>query len=889
MEHYTVPNKQGAQIPLKTEVRDKLSCLDVVWGNMFEGEDIDPQLTLEKEAEFYRGAPPQWLNFYCAEKNRTPFVKRDIYTKITEAIQKRREMNHSISSINVFHQPGSGGTTLAMQVLWDLRKKLRCAQVIDSVSDSKAIAQQVILLFNAGYSENQNTVLLFVDNKETEENDEMEFNSLQENLIRNIKQSNISANSPVVIILNCLRKKYKAGKEKLMLCSSLSKEEQDRFNAKHTEVVQRHDGHDTFHGFNIMQRNFSQSYITKACEYIKPLKRKRRPRNAQMLSFLALVNSYVPGSFLTESLCLEFLDKKNRIIGRPTLEKQMRAFADLLVIYSTCAGGAKSKDRCIRMAHPMIADECLSLLTDAGVTLGDTTLKILSDLCHQTVQPYLVKIIKQLLKKRETDLKEVGENQEKEEKLPFSKLIQDIKEKEKKSVCVGLLRRAAKKFPQDPFIPQALARFYYIVLNDYERAAFWAKTAIDRDPNNSFIRDTLGQVYKNQLKNQSLSTPSRKMLQITKQAFKAFEEEEETAEKELEPGMQDICVTNISKVFNYRGIFGYIQVAKTIFYKLETVNPEWSKVLRRETKSHSLIHSERCEKHQYLLTSLGQTIGKKCSFLETFLIYSKKKIDKVDPQYTTTDTVECYEKYIKNEKRFFCRSFAGMLSTLSHITSVSDLEQITEQWKEIYMCYRTEREAQNYILANIILSQKSANSEILQTVPKLQDILQKLWEGQSKDRSPEFYLLILLLFWPDRAKKTGNTPDLKVCVQYMRESYEKTYQKYLRFRYLVPLFFLGNGGGLQRLVLQTELTSLLDEEHEIEGLQRIEGEIRNYKVFALRGRDQIEVSPHNPASVYNTDLVSFYLGFTIKGPVAYKIRYVKNPAQFVDKHKKNII
>ncbi len=129
MECYTVPNKYGAQIPLQTGVRDKLSSLDVVWGNMFEGEDIDPQLVLEKEAEFYRGAPPQWLNFYCAEKNHTPFVKRDIYTKITELIQKKREINYSISSINLFHQPGSGGTTLAMQVLWDLRKKLRCAQV----------------------------------------------------------------------------------------------------------------------------------------------------------------------------------------------------------------------------------------------------------------------------------------------------------------------------------------------------------------------------------------------------------------------------------------------------------------------------------------------------------------------------------------------------------------------------------------------------------------------------------------------------------------------------------------------------------------------------------------------------------------------------------------
>lgn len=187
MEYYTSSTKYGARIELQTEVRDKLSNLDVVLGNMYEDGNIDPQLVLEKEAEFYKGAPPQWLNFYYAERNHTPFVKRDIYTKITQLIQKKRKINCSTSSINLFHQPGSGGTTLAMQVLWDLRKELRCAQVFDSVSDSKAIAQQVIHLFNGGASQNQNTVLLLVD-RETDTNEDMQFiNDLQDNLTKKNK------------------------------------------------------------------------------------------------------------------------------------------------------------------------------------------------------------------------------------------------------------------------------------------------------------------------------------------------------------------------------------------------------------------------------------------------------------------------------------------------------------------------------------------------------------------------------------------------------------------------------------------------------------------------------------------------------------------------------
>ncbi|KAK6291851.1 hypothetical protein J4Q44_G00376360, partial [Coregonus suidteri] len=95
-----------------SEFRDSISLLDVLYANEFEEEDIDSAVAKKTEADFYRGAPPQWLNFYWAERatsadKTTPFIKRDGYSELIENIQKRRKGDLT-STIKLLHQPGSG-------------------------------------------------------------------------------------------------------------------------------------------------------------------------------------------------------------------------------------------------------------------------------------------------------------------------------------------------------------------------------------------------------------------------------------------------------------------------------------------------------------------------------------------------------------------------------------------------------------------------------------------------------------------------------------------------------------------------------------------------------------------------------------------------------------
>uniref|UniRef100_A0A3B1JCU9 Sterile alpha motif domain-containing protein 9-like n=1 Tax=Astyanax mexicanus TaxID=7994 RepID=A0A3B1JCU9_ASTMX len=699
-----------------------------------------------------------------------------------------------------------------MQILWDLRKGLRCARVTHSATDSKAVAQQVVQLFNAGGPQNQNTVLLLLDNS----HDSVSEKNLKDSLIKELKASCITPDVPVAIILNCVRQ-LKVTKIRV-LETSLSKREEEAFKEKHNEIVQRHGDR-------------------QACEILQTIKKNKRPRKEQLLAFLALVNAYAPGSYIAHDLCCQFFDNESNDLDEFSLEKQMQPFTDILVIFSTQEGENRSEDKHVRMAHPMIAGECLELLTSAGITRSDTTLKLLTDLCRDPMPMYLVKIIKRMLTKRET--------------IEFSRLIEDIKEKEREVMCVSVLKNASRKFDRDPFLPQALARFYYIEMTDYEKAEQWAKIAIKRDEENSFIRDTLGQVHKNHLKKcvQEKTCPLTRILQIGNHAIKAFEEEAEAAIKEQAPEMKEDGVTNISALFNSRGYFGYMQVANTIFYYIVNHDRKWSKVLTKEISPPISFNS--CGKYKTFLTDLREEVESKFEFFETYLTYSKPSIDKDEPGYFRPSVEECYSNYLQALKEQKVSTFAGLLHALNRPSNEFDLERATRVLKTVLYSRKTSDDDSvlKYVLANILLSQRNSSSKELKPLEKLQSLLKEQWSKEKYNRSPEFYLLVLLLFWPNGGGASrGRLP---------RHS-RMTYQSFFRSRYLVPLFFLKAGEGAN-----------------ISNLLRVQGEVQHFQVFAVEGSRKIKVSPQNPASVCREGQISFYLGFNIRGPVAYNIRYLQ--------------
>ena len=87
--------------------------------------------------------------------------------------------------------------------------------------------------------------------------------------------------------------------------------------------------------------------------------------------------------------------------------------------------------------------------------------------------------------------------------------------------------------------PQTLSRFYDLECKDYVKAEKYAKQAKEIAPHSSFFADTLGQVYKHNLKDQWKMLECNcetlaEILALAAKAFQAFKHAEALAEDEHE-------------------------------------------------------------------------------------------------------------------------------------------------------------------------------------------------------------------------------------------------------------------------------------------------------------------------------------------------------------------
>ncbi|XP_043952875.1 sterile alpha motif domain-containing protein 9-like [Gambusia affinis] len=890
---------KGHRIYVENEIRDFFSLLDVLYANQFEGDN--PTLTEQGEKNFYKGAPPNWLNFHINERKASSgIIKRDGFEKLKEEIQDKRKLP-AIFTVKLFHQPGSGGTTMAMQMLWDLRKTFRCAVLTNSSSEATKVAQEVVHLFTAGGLGHQNTVLLLID-------DEQILDNLQENIMMTVKEQNIVTLMPVAVLLSCVRKDTQLQNENVFLQRKLSENEQQKFNEKKEELSKRYGEKilNGFHGFNIMQTNFSEEYINDACQIIRSCSKAHRPLKAQLAAFLSLLNAYVPGSYLLESQCLDFLQEESCDFADISVEDKMHQFGHLIVTFQE----DERTERKVRMAHPLIAKCCTELLATKGVTRSDTARNFLNNYYryedHGKFPPCLLRFVKDMLTKREFKTKlDPNSGLEKEK---FSKLILDIQQ-ESKVQSASVLKVASNKFPHDPFFPQALARFYYIELKLYNLAEMWAKRAKQRGPQNSFIADTLGQVHKNHLKSTGETSSPRQVLQIGKKAIEAFKHEEQLAEEGHQMDTFGDEAVRFSNHFNCRGRFGFIQVCNLLYDLLMQKNESWKAVLTKKVSLGSVLEElddNKLHRFNDLVKNLKGNFQKNAEFFAAYLTFSKPSIERDDPQYISEETYECQKKFVGDSpfaegslimpqcmhelQRHLATTFAGVLACMDREYSVDLLKRITECWKKIWSKTQSKSDVANFILAYILSRNLGA------TFPNSPEaLIQSFKQGTPLDHSdpPEQHLLALLLSWPTETQDNGSF-DLSQQIQKMGRSYENAYLKYFRSRYLQPLFFIGKGQGLDRLVHRTVLEQLVsDHSHGTdpdcqkkdwrneymftvdnvkERLITFEGVVRNYRVFLPIGSNQIEIEANLQRSLWKPRKVSFFLGFTIRGPVAFHIQ-----------------
>ena len=165
---------------LETNKEEEMASLEILTVNHCD-ETTEHFISEEKanvELQFFRGGRVTWLNFWLAEhKHVGEVIKRDAYEDVSDILQSALKCNAEqtpVKSLSIYHHPGSGGSTVARQVLWKNRKHLRCAVVKPSYS-AAVVAQHAVDLREYEEKDPQRClpVLLLIEDSDKEYLDDL--------------------------------------------------------------------------------------------------------------------------------------------------------------------------------------------------------------------------------------------------------------------------------------------------------------------------------------------------------------------------------------------------------------------------------------------------------------------------------------------------------------------------------------------------------------------------------------------------------------------------------------------------------------------------------------------------------------------------------------------
>uniref|UniRef100_UPI00398F8CD9 sterile alpha motif domain-containing protein 9-like n=1 Tax=Pristiophorus japonicus TaxID=55135 RepID=UPI00398F8CD9 len=957
-----LPSATSASVVLQKKEEELLTALEVLCENECEGTEIEnnqnsfKEFQKSKEEQFYRGGKASWWNFYFSTK--VPFIKRDSYTTLDRLINAKSPSAMCVKIINLFHHPGCGGTTLAMHVLWESRKKFRCAVLKNSKEDFLEIGRQVIRLVTYGGSSNTEylPVLLLIDDFEELENVHVLQNAIQSA----VAEKSLRFELPLVIILNCMRSQDPVKSSKVSVLDSvalkhkLSINEQRLFELKLEEIEQQHSKPENFYSFMIMKSNFDKRYIENVVHNIlKDL--VIASKQGQLISFLALLNWYVKDSSISVSKCEEFLgigQVKTSFWGPEKFEDVMGTYCTLLIRVEVEEYGRYEG---IRIIHSLIASRCLEELKHS-YNLPKS--KIALDLLCQNM--FLQRSIgkEKLLQDTWTLLitrqrKEHGD----ETNTLFSPLIEAIQKEEGNDQVINVLTEASNRFEQNPFISQVLARHFYLIVKDFDSALKWALKARDQAKDNSYITDTLGQVFKSKLKHRMecveiekqtvlTSIQLREFLDLAESASNAFRESQQlTEKKEDRIEWQEQRTKRKYDVYNTSGYVGDIEVALYVIDILRMI-PFFSKkdeIMHLLSGNMNLGHiqktnhvdEELCsvvEEYNRYLINIQITMKKAFDFFEDYFVYFKtKNIEKETAEFKIRRKVsECFGKYTE----IFCPSqfdsrvakmnkpklslpleleecrrflelhkadrFAGLLEFLTNNQEAGKrMEEIVSKYQFILQnstILKLLRQKQNFILANIVLNCVKPKPKKIETYDKLRDLLKEVLQDVGFDCGHvEPYFLASLLFWPTKDNDVNEDSKLLLkCMTAIKQSFRGRYGRMSRSKHPVAHFYLCKKEGLNRFVHKAKIDQYFSKvlhlnslwqsgeiwkENEVKKLLlRMNGRTgEDNKVYVEFGTVEKIKIPVRPVylgklrSGLSIEKVSFYLGFSMDGPIAYDI------------------
>ncbi|KAM6966262.1 sterile alpha motif domain-containing protein 9-like [Tautogolabrus adspersus] len=923
---------------LETHEEEQMYSLEILTVDHCDetSEDFINEEKENIEQLFYRGGRVTWLNFWLAEHNHVgEVIERDAYQEVSKLLHdpfKRNTDEPPVVSINIYHHPGSGGSTVARQVLWNNRKDLRCAVVKPSYSAS-LVAQHAVELREYEEKDPQKclTVLLLI-----EDSDKEYLDDLRNELEVAVNTKRIQYGTPCFILLSCRRsynpeKKCKESPlQNVSVTHKLSDQERRKFSGKREALEERYEP-EFILTFVLMSEGFSEKYVQEFVEHLlQGIDRKSVV--TRLILYVALLNTYVQNSFISQSHCEALLALTIHMerFHQHEFEKSLSPQAQLVFLHLR---DEKTQIKSIRIIHPLVAKEILQQLLGEQ-TQSSLAMKLVCEnvlLEHRFGRDEYLSFLRALFIRRSRISKG-----DKYDSL-FSPLIDHVREKEKSPAkAIELLTEAFERFHENPFFAQQLARLHY-TYEKFEEAKNWAETAAKKQPDNSYILDTKGQVYRKwfqakckAIDNDNVPKTAQNTADAMGTALKAlecFQESEKAAEadmenvnhsgffSEVEVGCSLLKLISSSDVFAHRAN-GHSECMKYLVtdYIPEEVKDAWEP-----------FHGPLKKLHKTMQDAL-EWISEDLSYFQTD-IGADEEDNPVSPEEKISQPLAWLAKKSSEYGKYFSEAHSNALqgqsipanltpfqkrmiiyhlgggnvtSILSKLTDQRDAVCFLENILSLYpnnplKANLGQRDIVNFIMAHISMNCLSPDTQKVTPLKNLQALCRQ-FPSDKRKCLPSALFLLTLLFWPEDHDMDMERETKYEIVQSAVEHLEKDYWIKMkdipqRKRRIYTHFFLGSANGLDKFVHKKKIESVTKgfsvsekrmkwfsgeawKKPEIAMmLKRVSGWTKDGLVYLDDAKKKnFKILPlHVPSVPHSNENITFYLGFTYRGPVAYDI------------------
>ncbi|XP_062407128.1 sterile alpha motif domain-containing protein 9-like [Sardina pilchardus] len=935
-----LPTYSKLECLLKNLEEEKMYSLEILYMDHCDETRRDV-IEAEKEnieQDFYHGGKVSWMNFWLAEKRHvSEVIERDAFHEISKilsgCLNNSADQLH-VHSLNIFHHPGSGGSTVARQVLWKNREKLRCAVVKPSCTAVIA-AEHACRLRTYEENDIQKCVPVLLLAEDCDDDFLGDLKNELENATRQIAQGTLC-----FIVLSCRRSFDGAKKCKeepfynVQVTLKLSDVEKEQFASILEKLKQIYEP-EFILTFVLMSNGFQEKEISSYVgNFVNHLLQDLDHDHlvTHLFLYVALLNTYVQDSFLSRSHCeARFirstqLEKFQLLQGDVTEEFHQHAFEEALTKQGRLVfihqRDQMTNIKSIRIIHPLVAKEILRQLLRQKQE-SELALELLHDdvlFEHRFGRGDYVKFLRDLFMRRDRISKGA------EEDSFFSPLIEHVRDTESFETAIILLEEAYKRFDKDPLFAQQLARLNYSQ-EKFEEAECWAELAAEKLPNNPFILHTKGHVYRkwfykkvSVLKKENKT--GERIADAVRTAIKAMDSFQECQRASIKD----------AETMNIAGFFAAAEVGCRLLqlFFTSSVFPNRTECVKYLLTDHipdevkrpwEDFHSKLKDLHIIIQTSL-EWISEDLSYFQTDPSADEEETEdqiKHPKKWLVAKSIE-FGEYFKVHNagmsgsdiptpamtRMKIRQLGGghMTNIFSILTDSKKKDKVKVLEDLIYF-YKLLKENMNkmdlvnYIASHITLSCLSTHSKALASLKELQDLSQKFPKDKRKCQ-PNALFLLTLLFWPEdhdsEEDKERKYESVLSAVKALSTSYfDKLKDIPPRKRRIYTHFFLGNGNGLGKIVHKSKVEAITKPLPVSEKRMRwyhgdvwkmaetgkllrlVSGRTADGNVY-LEGPQKLEfmVPALKTTSVpYSNENVTFYLGFTMRGPMAYNVT-IKN-------------